>query len=97
MCLGIPGRIVAVIEDVAVVDFWGVEKPVRLDTLEQHVAPGDYVLDHAGFAVRIIPPDQVNDTLMQYEAIFAEAGEDPVVGDIVAEFETAAELELEPA
>lgn len=97
MCLGIPGKIVAVVDDVAVVDFWGVEKPVRLDTLEQHVVPGDYVLDHAGFAVRVIPPDQVNDTLMQYEAIFAEAGEDPVVADVVAELEMTPDLDLEPA
>lgn len=92
MCLGIPGKIVAIIDEIAVVDFWGIEKPVRLDALSEHVVAGDYILDHCGSAVRVIPPEQVVDTLMQYEAIFAEAGEDPVIADIVAEFEE----ELQP-
>ncbi|MGZ6132867.1 MAG: HypC/HybG/HupF family hydrogenase formation chaperone [Myxococcaceae bacterium] len=40
---------------VATVDFWGLRKQVRLDVVDAPVAPGDYVLNHVGFAIRRIP------------------------------------------
>lgn len=95
MCLGIPGQVVKIEGASAVVDFWGTRKQVRLDALKEHVVRGDYILDHAGFAVRRIPTDQVHDTLMQYEAIFAEAGEDPIIMDVVCELDTANALYLQ--
>ena len=83
MCLGVPGQIVAVRSDSeATVDFWGVQKPVRLDNLETLPLVGDYVIDHSGWAVRIIPPADVADTLALYEVLLAEAGEDPIVRDV---------------
>jgi hydrogenase expression/formation protein HypC len=90
MCLGLPGQIVEIEGASALVDFWGTRKKVRLDALDERVVPGDYILDHAGFAVRRIPADQVNDTLMQYEAILAAAGDDtiidePIIKDVVRE------------
>mgnify|MGYP006381651401 CR=1 FL=1 len=42
MCLGVPGRIVSVQDLVATVDFWGVRREVRLDIVDEPVAPGDY-------------------------------------------------------
>jgi hydrogenase expression/formation protein HypC len=93
MCLGVPGQIVAVKNDKeAVADFWGVRKTIRLDNLTDLVVPGDYVIDHAGYAVRIIPPSDVADTLALYEVLLTEAGEDPVAGDIDRQL---AELEVE--
>jgi hydrogenase expression/formation protein HypC len=93
MCLGVPGQIVAVKNDKeAVADFWGVRKTIRLDNLTDMVVPGDYVIDHAGYAVRIIPPSDVADTLALYEVLLTEAGEDPVAGDIDRQL---AELEVE--
>jgi hydrogenase expression/formation protein HypC len=93
MCLGVPGQIVAVKNDKeAVADFWGVRKNIRLDNLTDVVVPGDYVIDHAGYAVRIIPASDVADTLALYEVLLTEAGEDPVAGDIDRQL---AELELE--
>jgi hydrogenase expression/formation protein HypC len=74
MCLGIPGQILSIEGGVAVVDFWGTQKKVRLETLEEPPAPGDYVINHAGFAVRVIPPHEVVDTIALYETILAEAG-----------------------
>jgi hydrogenase assembly chaperone HypC/HupF len=94
MCLGIPGQVVKIDGASALVDFWGTRKNVLLSTLDERVVPGDYILDHAGFAVRRIPADQVHDTLMQYEAIFAEAGEDPIIKDVLCELETITDLDL---
>ena len=94
MCLGVPGQIVTIENRVATVDFWGVLRPVRLDQLQEAVVVGDYVIDHAGFAVRVIPSADVADTLALYEVLLTEAGEDPIARDIAAQLE--AEVETEP-
>lgn len=92
MCLGMPGQIVAVQDELATVDFWGTQKCVRLDALKGQVVIGDYILDHAGHAVRVIPIEDVPDTLALYEVLLSEAGEDPIVRDVSAELCS----ELEP-
>lgn len=56
MCLGIPGRVVRVLEGnagmLALVDVLGAERPVNLGMLEDMaVEPGEWVLIHMGFAV----------------------------------------------
>jgi hydrogenase expression/formation protein HypC len=92
MCIGIPGQIISISERTAVVDCWGTRRNIRLNVLEDDVAPGDYVIDHAGFALRRIPPGEVADTLAMYETILSEAGEDPIVTDILFELESFHEL-----
>lgn len=87
MCLGIPGRILRIAGDTALVDFWGTQKKVRLDSLDETVAPGDYLISHSGCAVRRIHTDEILDTLALYETILAEAGEDPLARDMVCEME----------
>ena len=88
MCLGVPGQIVEVTNaKEATADFWGVRKAIRLDNLDDRVAIGDYVIDHAGYAVRVIPPDDVADTLALYEVLLTEAGEDPIAGDVARQLE----------
>ncbi len=96
MCLGVPGQIVEVSEKVATVDFWGTLRPVRLDNLTEAVEVGDYVIDHAGYAVRRISPDDVLDILALYEVLLTEAGEDPIARDVVAELENEPDLEEVP-
>jgi len=55
MCLGIPGRVVAIRQDVGlpvgVVDFGGVRREVCLAYVANEVEPGDYVIVHVGFAI----------------------------------------------
>jgi hydrogenase expression/formation protein HypC len=56
MCLGIPGRVVKVLEGnggmLALVDVLGAERPVNLGMLEDMaVEPGEWVLIHMGFVV----------------------------------------------
>jgi hydrogenase expression/formation protein HypC len=57
----------------ALVDFWGVRRRVRLDLVDEQVAVGDYVLNHVGFAIRRIPPEDVAGTLEMYEQLLKEA------------------------
>lgn len=72
MCLGVPGRVVEVRDCTAIVDFWGVRKEVRLDIVDEPVAPGDYILNHVGFAIRRIPPEAVGETLALYEMLLRD-------------------------
>ena len=87
MCLGVPGQILEIQDKVATVDFWGARKCVRLDHLSELATVGDYIIDHAGEAVRVIPIEDVPDTLALYEVLLSEAGEDPIVRDVAAELE----------
>ena len=95
MCLGVPGQVLVVRGKVATVDFWGVQKNVRLDNVAEPVLPGDYVIDHAGFAVRKLATADINETLAMYEVILTEAGCDPIATDVVAELEGADHLGTE--
>ena len=89
MCLGVPGRIVAVDGLIATVDFWGIRKQVRLELVDQPVAPGDYILNHVGYAIRRIPEDDIQGTLALYEQLLQEAEEDLMAADVRAEIEAA--------
>jgi hydrogenase expression/formation protein HypC len=55
MCLGIPGKIVAMHETqglpMGVVDFGGVRREVCLAYVADEVALGDYAIVHVGFAI----------------------------------------------
>jgi hydrogenase expression/formation protein HypC len=55
MCLGIPGRVVALRDDAGLpmgtVDFGGVRREVCLAYVADEVTPGDYVVVHVGFAI----------------------------------------------
>ena len=75
MCLGIPGKVISIDGLDATVDFFGVRRQVRLDVVDEPVAPGDYVLNHVGFAIRRIPESEVAETLTLF-AELAAAGED---------------------
>ncbi len=88
MCLGVPGRVIEVREFTATVDFWGVRKDVRLDIVDEPVAPGDYILNHVGFAIRRIPPEAVEETLALYELLLGgEDDDDLMTSDVRGEIE----------
>ncbi len=69
MCLGVVGQVVEVDGMVALVDFFGVKKKVRLDIVDVPVESGDYILNHVGFAIRRIPEEDVQETLAFYEEL----------------------------
>lgn len=87
MCLGVPGRVVEVNGWTALVDFWGVRKEVLLNIVDEPVQPGDYILNHVGFAIRRIPPESVQETLALYEALLRDESDDLMSSDVRAEIE----------
>jgi len=90
MCLGVPGRVVTVDGPVATVDFWGVRRQIRLDIVDEPVRPGDYILNHVGFAIRRIPEKEIAETLALYEQLLKEAGDDIMAADVRSEIQAAA-------
>lgn len=59
MCLGIPGRVVEMVEgyadQLALVDVVGKERRINIGMLEdQRLSPGDWILIHMGFAMERI-------------------------------------------
>ena len=87
MCLGVPGKIVDIDGNIATVDFWGVRRQVRIDVVDEPVQPGDYILNHVGFAIRRIPPGEIAATLELYEELLrhAAADQDLMAADVRAE------------
>lgn len=54
MCLGVPGRVIEVVREdallMALVEFGGIRKSVCIEYVPE-ACPGDYVLVHVGFAL----------------------------------------------
>jgi hydrogenase expression/formation protein HypC len=94
MCLGVPGRIVAIDDNIATVDFWGVRRQVRLDLVDAPVSVGDYILNHVGFAIRRIPDEEIAGTLALYEELLKDAGgDDLMAADVQGEMHAARQEE----
>ena len=94
MCLGVPGKVIAVDGLVATVDFWGVQRTVRLDIVDEPVAPGDHVLNHVGYAIRRIPDAEIEATLALYDELLAAAERegDLMTDDVRAELAATDEV-----
>jgi hydrogenase expression/formation protein HypC len=87
MCLGVPGKVLAVDGMIATVDFWGVKKQVRLDVIDEPVAPGDYLLNHVGYAIRRIPAEEIGETLAMYDELLGDVRGDLMSADVRGELE----------
>jgi hydrogenase expression/formation protein HypC len=87
MCLGVPGRVLAVNGQIAQVDFFGVRRETRLDIIDEPVGPGDYILNHVGFAIRRIPTHEIDETLALYELLLREAEHDMMAADVRGEID----------
>ena len=85
MCLGVPGRVLRVDGTIALVDFFGVSRQVRLELVDEPVAPGDYILNHVGYAIRRIPEADIEGTLAMYEQLLRDAESDLMAADVQGE------------
>jgi len=70
MCLAIPSKIVSIENAIATIDVGGVQRKASLLLLED-AGVGDYVIVHAGFAIKKIDEEAARETL----AILREAVE----------------------
>ncbi len=67
MCLGIPGRIIEIVDDeydIAKVDVSGVKRNISIALVRpEGIGPGDWVLVHVGFAMSKIDETEAQETL----------------------------------
>jgi hydrogenase expression/formation protein HypC len=87
MCLAIPSRIVSTDGFTAIVDVCGARREANLMLLPEQVAPGDFVLVHAGFAMQTVDRDAAEESLKFFTSLVkaaAASGETP--DDVPEEF-----------
>lgn len=64
MCLAVPSRIIKIADNLmATVDVMGVRREVNLMLLPEEVKIGDFVLVHAGFAIKRVQEEIARDSL----------------------------------
>ena len=68
MCLGVPGKVVSIEEEMAMVDFGGVRREVSL-LLCPEAQVGDYVLVHVGFAIQRLEEEEALETMRLFREI----------------------------
>lgn len=81
MCLAVPSKIISIDNILATVDIMGARRDVSIILVPEEVAVGDYVLVHAGFAIKKIDEEAAQESIKlirEYEAMMdlAAAEED---------------------
>ena len=69
MCVAYPGKILSIENNHARVDFTGSVVPVNISMVD--VAPGDYVLVHAGMAIQIVETEEAQEWIALFRDLEA--------------------------
>ena len=71
MCLGIPGRVVEVLDgyenQIALVDVQGAQRNINIGMLDEPPVTGEWVLIHMGFALETIDKRKADDAIAGLE------------------------------
>ena len=70
MCVGIPSKIVKIEDSMALIEVLGAQREVSLLLLDEDVQIGDYVIVHAGFAIRKIQEEDAHENLELMKTMF---------------------------
>lgn len=68
MCLGVPGKVISIKENLAEVDFGGIRRKVSL-LICPNVIKEDYVLVHVGFAIQRLEKEEALETLRIFKGL----------------------------
>ncbi|MCK4551038.1 MAG: HypC/HybG/HupF family hydrogenase formation chaperone [Candidatus Aenigmarchaeota archaeon] len=60
MCLAIPGKVIAIDEETATIDYGGIIKEAKINLVTPKI--GDFVIVHAGFAIEILDKKKAEKT-----------------------------------
>ncbi len=74
MCVAIPGRVIELYEDEALVEFIGSKKIVNT-ALIKDIKVGDYLLIHVGIAIEKIDEDEGKKTINIFKSIISKLEE----------------------
>jgi len=70
MCLGIPGKIVSINGDHALIDYGGVVRDANISLVDAR--EGDYVIIHAGFAIETLTREEAEKTIKLWKELLLE-------------------------
>ncbi|SDB04674.1 hydrogenase expression/formation protein HypC [Desulfonatronum thiosulfatophilum] len=72
MCLAVPMEIKSIDQDlnIAYVEISGINRKVRLDIIDYPAKVGDYVIIHAGFALRRLDREDALETIKLFQEGF---------------------------
>jgi len=68
MCLAIPGKVISIDGNTAMVDYGGVRKKASLLVLPD-VKVGDMIIVHAGFAIAKVSEQEARETIDAFEML----------------------------
>jgi hydrogenase expression/formation protein HypC len=77
MCVGVPSKIVKIEDSMALIEVLGAQREVSLLLLDEDVQLGDYVIVHAGFAIRKIQEEDAHVNLDLMKTMFGVGDEVP--------------------
>ncbi|WRD31112.1 HypC/HybG/HupF family hydrogenase formation chaperone [Helicobacter pylori] len=75
MCLAIPSKVIAINDNVALLETLGVQREASLDLMGESVKVGDYVLLHIGYVVSKIDEKEALESIELYQEMIAKMNE----------------------
>ncbi|MGL2799324.1 HypC/HybG/HupF family hydrogenase formation chaperone [Helicobacter pylori] len=75
MCLAIPSKVIAIKDNVAVLETLGVQREASLDLMDESVKVGDYVLLHIGYVMSKIDEKEALESIELYQEMIAKMNE----------------------
>ncbi|GAA8598807.1 HypC/HybG/HupF family hydrogenase formation chaperone [Helicobacter pylori] len=72
MCLAIPSKVVAINNNVALLETLGVQREASLDLMGESVKVGDYVLLHIGYVMSKIDEKEALESIELYQEMIAK-------------------------
>ncbi|MFP6066217.1 HypC/HybG/HupF family hydrogenase formation chaperone [Helicobacter pylori] len=75
MCLAIPSKIIAIKDNVALLETLGVRREASLDLMGESVKVGDYVLLHIGYVMSKIDEKEALESIELYQEMIAKMNE----------------------
>jgi hydrogenase expression/formation protein HypC len=80
MCVGVPSKIIKIEDSMAIIDVEEAQREVSLLLLDETAEIGDYVIVHAGFAIKKIQEEDAHENLRLMKKMFGvEDGVTPEV------------------
>ncbi|RVY81198.1 HypC/HybG/HupF family hydrogenase formation chaperone [Helicobacter pylori] len=75
MCLAIPSKVIAINNNVALLETLGVQREASLDLMGESVKVGDYALLHIGYVMSKIDEKEALESIELYQEMIAKMNE----------------------
>ncbi|GAA6795849.1 HypC/HybG/HupF family hydrogenase formation chaperone [Helicobacter pylori] len=76
MCLAIPSKVIAINDNVALLETLGVQREASLDLIGESVKVGDYVLLHIGYVMSKIDEKEALESIALYQEMIAKMNDE---------------------